>query len=75
MLCRSARLNKGHCARMNVIHGACQPNIALVGHAPQDRAALTDPLKGQVHGLVEDLEKCIDINEPQECFALVASDS
>jgi hypothetical protein len=29
----------------------------------------------QVHGLVEDLEKCIDINEPQECFALVASDS
>ena len=29
----------------------------------------------QVHGLAEDLEKCIDINEPQECFALVASDS
>ena len=68
-------LHKGHLTGMNIVHGTRQPDIALVGHAPQDRAALTDPLKGQVHGLVEDLEKCIDINDPQECFALVASDS
>ena len=44
---RAAALHKRNLTVINVIHGACQPDLTLVDHAPQNRAAFTNAIDGQ----------------------------
>ena len=44
-----ADLHECHLAAVNIVHGALQSDLILVGHTPQNRAALANARNGQHH--------------------------